>query len=340
MIAPEFWYHKPGRRSAILAPVSLLWSWATALRLRRRSGFKFPVPVVCVGNISVGGSGKTPVVMALSEHLHQTGWTPGIVTRGYRGRLRGPVEVDVRVHTADAVGDEPLVLASQTRTWKSVDRRAGVRAAMHAGSDIIVLDDGHQSPSPPRDLSLLVVNARTGFGNGRVIPAGPLRETIRRGLARADMLIVIGQPATRNTFLKSWRHMITIPVLTGRIETLQTGLDWSGMQVYGFAGIAHPEKFRRSLLETGAEIMKFRPLADHQNLDRRLLMRMEAEAAGLGAQLVTTEKDAARLPSGWRQRVLTLPVRFRMDSWQPVETHLAQFRKRKAGTSGPIPHPS
>jgi len=326
MTQPAFWYRRPGLLAATLAPLSLAWSLASVLRLCRRSGPKVPVPVLCVGNINVGGTGKTPTVMALTEHLKQSGWTPGIVTRGYRGRLVGPVEVDAAHHTASIVGDEALVLASLARTWKSINRFAGVQKALHAGSDVIIMDDGHQTPAPPRDLTLLTVDAIAGFGNGRVLPAGPLREPIARGLVRADLLLVIGPPTERSAFLDAWHHVITIPVLTGQVEVLPTGLDWSNMAVYGFAGIAHPEKFHRSLAATGAEILKFRPLADHQPLAERLLKRMEAEAVALGAQLVTTEKDAARLSPAWRQRVLVLPVRLCIDDWQPIDDHLARIR--------------
>ncbi len=331
MTQPAFWFTPPGPLAGALAPLSVAWSLATSLRLCRRAGNRVPVPVLCVGNINIGGTGKTPTVMALTERLQRAGWTPGIVTRGYRGRLAGPIEVDAARHTAADVGDEALVLASLARTWKATNRPVGVQQALHAGCDIIIMDDGHQSPAPPRDLALLTVDALAGFGNGRVLPAGPLREPIARGLARADLLLVIGQPADREAFLDAWRAMITVPILSGQIEVLPTGLDWPGMVVYGFAGMAHPEKFRRSLAATGARVIKFRPLADHQPLAERLMGRMEAEAAALGAQLITTEKDAARLPPSWRQRILVLPVRLRIDDWQPIDDHLARLRPQCPG---------
>lgn len=262
------------------------------------------------------------MVMALAQRLRNHGCNVQLVTRGYRGRIRGPVEVDIAVHDSADVGDEALLIAGFARTWKSRDRYAGTVAAVDAGAEVIILDDGHQNPRPVRDLSLLVVDANHGFGNGRVIPAGPLRESIANGMSRADMLIVIGEEMQRDEFLNRWRGMPDIPVTTARLEILPTGIDWPDTRVYGFAGIGHPEKFRSTLGSTGAAVAGFRALADHQPLDEMLMQRLEHDAAGLNAQLVTTEKDATRLPAAWKRKVLTLPVRLVPDDWTLLDRSL------------------
>ena len=325
MQQPSFWYRQPGLAAAALSPLSLIWSMATRTRLARPAGSPVGVPVICVGNINVGGSGKTPAVIALATRIQGWGVEVHIVTRGYRGVLSGPLEVDVGQHDSSTVGDEALLLAGFTRTWKSEDRLAGARSAAAAGAEVIILDDGHQNPRPSRDISLVVVDAGRGFGNGRIIPAGPLRESVIDGLSRADMLLVVGQKPARDRFLDRWQDRINVPVLEACLEVLPTGVEWQGMKVFGFAGIGHPDKFRATLESTGAKVVGFRALADHQALDDMLMKRIESEALGLDAQLVTTEKDAARLVSAWKRRVVTLPVRMHLEDWLPIDRQLASL---------------
>jgi tetraacyldisaccharide 4'-kinase len=280
---------------------------------------KLDVPVICVGNINAGGTGKTPTVIALVDRLKAQGLTPHVVSRGYGGTLDGPILVDETQHKADQTGDEPLLISAFTSTWVSKDRLAGARAAQAAGADIIILDDGFQNPAVAYDISLVVVDATQGFGNGKVMPAGPLREPVATGLKRTDAVLSIGAQNAQKTFAQKWGKSVTIPHLKGHLEPLQTGMDWRGASVLAFAGIGHPQKFFATVTALGANLVKSEALDDHQPLSLALMKRMQVEAMALNAQLVTTEKDAVRLPDEFRKEVLTLPVRLQIEDWSALD---------------------
>ena len=314
MKAPAFWSRPPGLASTLLAPLGALYAAATARRLRRR-GIRVGVPVICVGNLTAGGTGKTPTVMALAARLAERGVAAHVVTRGHGGRLAGPVRVDERVHSAADTGDEPLLLSAFAPTWVARDRAAGARAAVAAGAEAILLDDGFQNPALVQDLSIVVVDGGAGFGNGRVLPAGPLREPVAAGLARADLVLTIGpgevvlpEPPVR---------------MRGVLAPLATGMDWAGLPVFAFAGIGRPEKFFATLRGLGADVRGTEALADHQPLSPALLRRLGDSAARLSAQPVTTEKDAVRLPPALRGQVLVLPVRLEIEDWGPLDAALS-----------------
>jgi tetraacyldisaccharide 4'-kinase len=328
MRPPAFWSNppdRPGWQAQALAPLSALYATATARRLRTGASVRAAVPVVCVGNLNAGGTGKTPTVIALSERLITMGAKPHAVSRGYGGRLEGPVRVDPARHRAEDTGDEPLLLSAFLPVWVARDRAAGARRAEGNGATILLFDDGFQDPAVAKDLSLIIVDAEIGFGNGRVLPAGPLREPVDVGLARADFVLAIGDTAAQARFRATWGDRIPCRVTGARLEPLATGMDWTGLRTLAFAGIGRPEKFFRTISSLGADVVRAVPLGDHQPLTAPLMARLEQEATGLDAQLVTTEKDAVRLPASFRQKVLTLPVRLRFDEPELIDNALRRF---------------
>ncbi len=320
MRAPRFWRKSRWHPLAMaLAPLGWIYGAATARRLRQGAWEKLSVPVICVGNINAGGTGKTPTVIALASLLAAKGVAAHVVSRGYGGTAEGPLKVDELAHSAGDVGDEPLLMAAFAPTWVAKDRAAGAKLAIAAGAEVILLDDGFQNPALHKDLSIIVVDAAVGFGNGRVLPAGPLREPVAVGLKRGDVIVSIGSDKAQVALGKSCLEIETLPRLQAALKPLQMGMDWQGARVLAFAGIGRPEKFFRSLAQEGAEIIASHSFADHAPYSKSVLQRLLKEAAQKGAQLVTTEKDAARLPASFRPQVLAFPVRLEFSDQAKLE---------------------
>lgn len=321
MKPPKFWRNAPGSpgwQARVLAPLGWLAAAATARRVAKAPTYTAPIPVICIGGAHLGGTGKTPTVIALAERLKARGVKAHVVSRGYGGSAEGPLSVDPNRHSAEETGDEPLLIAAFAPVWVAKDRAAGVQAAVKAGAEAVLLDDGFQNPSVFKTASVLVVDAADGFGNGRVAPAGPLREPPQRALKRADLLLTLGDGATQDSFTSRYPAVST-PRVMAEVRPLETGMDWRGMKVFAFAGIGNPAKFFATLQKLGAELAGTVSLADHQPIGMKLLQRLAFEANASGGEIVTTEKDAVRLPKAFQGRVLVLPVRLQPQDWAPID---------------------
>ncbi len=309
MRAPDFWYaHDVGGLGsrlpiAALSPLGVLYDLGGRIRFSMAHPYRAPVPVICVGNVTAGGTGKTPFSITLAHGLSALGHRPHIVTRGYGGSAKGPIRVDPKHNTALEVGDEPLLLADAAPVWVAKDRRSGVEEAVAAGADIIVMDDGLQNPSVAKAVSLVLVDGGLGFGNGRVIPAGPLRETVKRCLARADALILMGEESERTRAqIKSWAG----PVFHAHLEPDASAL--AADSYIAFAGIARPEKFFATLERLGVHLIDRISFPDHHVFSALEVQNLFARAHGAGARLITTAKDAVRLSPEHRSKIDVLPV--------------------------------
>jgi len=302
MRAPEFWNHK-GWLARVLAPAGRLYGASVAWKRDRACPYKARVAVVCVGNLTVGGSGKTPVAIEIVRLLRCRGRRPVFLSRGYGGRLKGPLQVH-ELNSAADVGDEALLLAQAAPAVVARDRAAGARLAETLG-DTIVMDDGHQNFTIAKDLSLVVVDGETGFGNGEAVPAGPLREPVAQGLSRADAVIVTGEGEVP---LEGYQR----PTLRARLT--QVGGAIAGQRIVAFAGIGRPDKFFHALSQQGAEIAFARRFADHHVYSQAEIARLKSKARALDARLVTTEKDFVRLTQAERDGITALPVRAEFDA--------------------------
>jgi tetraacyldisaccharide 4'-kinase len=295
MRAPDFW-QKGGALAALLSPLGALYGMSVAFKAAAAKPFDPGLPVICVGNLTAGGSGKTPVAIAIAEMLRAHGHKPYFLTRGYGGSEHGPA-LALRGHTAAVMGDEALLLARTAPTIVARDRAAGARLAREKGASVLVMDDGHQNFALRKTLSLVVVDAEISFGNGRQIPAGPLREPVAQGLARADAVILIG-----NGTLDLKRY--AGPVLRAHLKA--EGAGFAGQNVFAFAGIGRPEKFVASLEDSGAHITGSCFFDDHHPYTEDEIIQLKMLACD--ALLVTTEKDFVRLTTAQREGIRALKV--------------------------------
>jgi len=293
MRAPGFWWGKPGIAPALLSPFSAIYGAAAARRLAQ-SGERAGVPVICVGNPTVGGAGKTPAAIAIARMLTAAGERPVFLTRGYGGRLAGPVIVEP-AHTAVQVGDEPPLLARVAPTIVAANRVAGAKLAVEKGASVIVMDDGFQNPSLAKDLSILVIDGTRGIGNARVLPAGPLRAPLGPQLDRANAILIVGDVTGAAPLVIAARQR-NLALFQARLEPdTQAVASLAGKRALAFAGIGDPEKFFATLAAAGVEAPVRRAFADHHRYTHRDADALITEAARHGLQLLTTEKDLARI---------------------------------------------
>jgi len=308
---PPFWRQDGGRLApALLAPFGAVTAWLTARRVARQ-GWAAPVPVVCCGNATVGGSGKTTVVLDLLPRLAARGWAPHALLRGYGGSARGVRQVMPGDDAAET-GDEALLLAAAAPTWICADRAVGARAAIAAGARSLVMDDGLQNPTLRKNLSLLVIDGGFGFGNGRLLPAGPLRESVAACAARCEAAVLIGPDETGALAALP----PTLPVLPAFLDPGPATRALAGRRVIAFAGIGRPAKFFATLRDAGAEVAGTLSFPDHHRYRRDTLAYVLDHAAQLNALPVTTAKDAVRLPADLRPRFAVADVTLR---WQAPE---------------------
>lgn len=319
LATPRWWYVREGAPAPVLRlllrPLSWVWAGVTARRIARAAPIDPGVPVICVGGLTVGGTGKTPVVREVLARLRAAGVEAHGLSRGYGGRLAGPHRVDPAAEAAADVGDEPLMLSRDGPFWIARDRPAGARAAVAAGAQAVVLDDGHQNPALAKALSLVVVDGETRggewpFGDGAVFPAGPLREPLALGLARADAVVLLLPTGLAEPDPELLAVFGDTPALLARIEP--AAAPPPGPQL-GFAGVGKPWKVERALRAAGCDLLDFAPFPDHHAYTPSDLRFLADRAAALGAGLVTTEKDWVRLPLQWRERVTAWPIMVRFD---------------------------
>jgi tetraacyldisaccharide 4'-kinase len=339
MREPAFWYRPPSWSSRLLMPVGAVYG-AIAARRMQRDGFGAGIPVLCVGNYHVGGAGKTPAVLALVAMLRELGETPVVLSRGYGGRLSGPVKVDPGRHAADDVGDEPLMLARTVPVVVARDRVSGVALARSQGASVIVMDDGFQNPAIAKDASLIVIDGHRGLGNACVFPAGPLRAPLDLQLARTDALIVVGDGSAGAPVAAAIAARGQ-PVLSAHLRPDEASVAaLRGKRALAFAGIGDPARFFRTLRASGIDVAGERAFADHHPYSKAEIESLIADAQRDALTLVTTEKDLARLrqaeglPS-WAKDIVPFAVTLAFDDAAPlrrlVSERLFQAREKKVG---------
>ncbi|MCA1476498.1 tetraacyldisaccharide 4'-kinase [Bradyrhizobium sp. NBAIM08] len=334
MREPAFWYRPRSLQSYALWPLGALYGAITARRMLRQ-GVDAGIPVICVGNYHVGGAGKTPTVLVLTKLLRELGETPVVLSRGYGGRLKGPVMVDRERHDASDVGDEPMMMARDVPVVVARDRLDGVALAKSQGATVILMDDGFQNPRLFKDASLIVIDGERGLGNGAVFPAGPLRAPLAVQLARTDALVLIGDGNAANDVAAEIAKR-NKPELRARLKPDAASLaQLLGKRVFAFAGIGDPERFFRTLRASGIDVARTRAFADHHMFSDGEIAALAAEAQREQLTLVTTEKDLARLRgrAGVPDGIVPFAVQLEFDDLaklrQLISDHLYRARERR-----------
>ena len=318
MKTPAFWYRdKPGLAAVCLAPIGCVYTAVTRRRLARAPRYRPPVPVLCVGNLSAGGAGKTPVVIDLVGRFQSRGTDAHVLMRGYGGREAGPLRVEPNRHTAHDVGDEALLTSRSASVWIGGDRAASGRAAVEAGAEALVMDDGLQNPDLARDVNLVVIDGTRGFGNRLGIPAGPLRERISDGMRRSTAVVVMGEDRYGLSALLAESGT---PMLRAHIEPGPEGAEMAGRRVVAFAGLGDPEKFFLTLRSLGADLVDVRSFPDHHEYRESEIQALLDGAESKNALAVTTEKDSVRLTPTMRSRVRTLTIGVKWDNEEALDT--------------------
>lgn len=314
MKTPAFW-NGTSWRSTLLLPFSVLYDMAGTLYRANIRPLKLPIPVICIGNLTAGGAGKTPVALQIGQMVARRNLRAVFLSRGYGGALKGPVLVDPALHTARDVGDEPLLLAEILPTIVARNRVEGARLALQKGAQVIVMDDGFQNPFLHKSLSIVVIDGKTGFGNGRLLPAGPLRERPAAALKRAHMVVLLNR-TTRIPPLPADK-----PVFTATTAARNAGV-YKGRKMMAFCGIAYPEKFFEMLARLNAHIVGTTAFPDHHPYTEQEIGRLIVSASSQEAVLVTTAKDAVRIPPALRDCVAVVEIAVDFDTEPVVDSVL------------------
>ena len=325
MRAPEFWIGAEDAWPArALAPVAWIWAAASWARLALARPWRAPAKVLCVGNLVAGGAGKTPLALDLARRILRRGHAVHILTRGYGGTLAGPVKVDSARHKVTDVGDEALLHARVAATWVGRDRAETAKAACADGARVLVMDDGFQNTSLAKDFSILAVDGAVGFGNGHVMPAGPLRETRGSGLARADAVVIYG-PDEKNAARRIRGLRPELPILGARIAPGSEAARLKGRPAFAFAGIGRPEKFFATARAAGVEVRETLAFPDHHAYSDSDLAGIFRRAAALGAMPLTTAKDAVRISASARAPLEVLTMALVWEDEASLESLLHRF---------------
>lgn len=318
MKTPGFWQDK-NLVSDLLLPFGMLYNLATRLNILFSKPRKTDRPVICIGNLTAGGTGKTPVALSIADILQKLGCKPFFVSRGYGGTKKNVI-VDSQKHSAAEVGDEPLLLSRQAPVVVNPDRYAAAQKAVTSGAEVIIMDDGFQNPGLHKDLSFLVFDGGFGYGNGRGIPAGPLRESLRDGLKRAQAVIIVGED--KHNLAQKFSFL---PVFKGIVTAQKTSS--TNRRVIAFAGIGRPQKFYNSMKEQGFELLKTVDFPDHHQYSAEELNLLIKEADQHQAALYTTTKDFVKIPTKLQKHFLVLEIKIRWENQQQLEELLKKYLK-------------
>lgn len=351
MKTPFFWYGSRGFFSTLLWPLGWLYGKGGKINFSFQKPKRFQIPIISIGNIVSGGAGKTPTAIALMRLLEKRGYKVHFVTRGYGGRIHGPLAVDPAYHKACDVGDEPLLLAEHAPTWVAKKRSSGIEKAVESGAQLVILDDGHQTAGCYKDISFIVIDLLQGFGNGCVIPAGPLRENLTEGIKRADGFIGIGYGAIANvsplngsSFLDPKPSSLasrfcgllgTPSVDSGALNLKQhkpffkakispEPLSLPSNRVVAFCGLGFPQKFYTSLKELGIELLATETFPDHYQYKNDDLLRLQELAQKHNSILVTTRKDLIKIPPPWQEQLYVLDIRIDFEESEKVCDYILQ----------------
>jgi len=312
MKTPFFWYQPPGLLSTLLSPLGWFYGKVGKILCAFKKSKRFSIPILSVGNLVCGGAGKTPTAIALAQLLQKKGINVHFVTRGYGGIQEGPLEVDLTFHTSSDVGDEPLLLAQHAPTWIAKERPLGVQKAIEKGANLVILDDGHQTVGLYKDISLVVIDFFQGLGNGRVMPAGPLREDLKAGLKRTDALIGIGEGEV--PFSKPFFRARVVP----------QPLTLSSNRVIAFCGLGFPQKFYKSLKDLGVDLVATESFPDHYVYKEKDLLRLQKLTKIHKAILVTTRKDLVKIPVYWRMHIHVLDINIQFEDAEGIYRFILQ----------------